>query len=173
MAEIGWQRGCAGLNIDNLAYKLRLNEEYNGLTRHEQALTCGLALEGGSDIVSLPDRLVSDMPTIDLIGSVFIGNLFNGVSARIIIRIMGACFSHRSDFRNHRLVNDLPSQERARAEIDAIHGEDTLPTWKDEQSLPFIRASKSQQIISADRYSAKVTNFQSSKKLCAGGLPFL
>ncbi|KAF8605478.1 cytochrome P450 [Ceratobasidium sp. AG-I] len=99
LAEIGWQRGCAGLNTDNLAYKLRLNEDHNELTRHEQAFTCGVALEGGSDIVA--------------------GLLITSLMA---------------------LVNDPQSQIRAQAEIDAIHGEETLPTWKDEQSLPFIRA---------------------------------
>ncbi|KAF8605479.1 cytochrome P450 [Ceratobasidium sp. AG-I] len=107
LAEIGWQRGCAGLNTDNLAYKLRLGEDHNGLTRHEQALTCGLALEGGSDIVAV----------------------------LLVTSLMGG------DFRNHRLVNNPQSQLRARAEIDAIHGEETLPTWKDQQSLPFIHAS--------------------------------
>lgn len=51
LAEIAWQRGSSGLNTNTLAYKLRLDEESTGLTRHQQAYVCGLALEGGSDIV--------------------------------------------------------------------------------------------------------------------------
>ncbi|KAG8700983.1 hypothetical protein FRC09_005630 [Ceratobasidium sp. 395] len=38
------------------------------------------------------------------------------------------------------LVHDPESQRRARAEIDSLYDEDTLPRWKDEQSLPFVRA---------------------------------
>lgn len=52
LSEIGWQRGLQGFNSNNLAYKLRLNQGTNGLTRHEQAFICGIVLEGGTDIVS-------------------------------------------------------------------------------------------------------------------------
>ncbi|KAF8607576.1 cytochrome P450 [Ceratobasidium sp. AG-I] len=52
LAEAGYQRGLAGLNINNLAYKLRMNENQNRLTRHEQAFTCSIILEGGPDIVT-------------------------------------------------------------------------------------------------------------------------
>ncbi|KAB5594592.1 O-methylsterigmatocystin oxidoreductase [Ceratobasidium theobromae] len=52
LSEIGWQRGLQGFNSNNLAYKLRLNQETNGLTRHEQAFICGIVLEGGTDIVA-------------------------------------------------------------------------------------------------------------------------
>ncbi|KAG8691582.1 hypothetical protein FRC11_000623 [Ceratobasidium sp. 423] len=52
LADIGVQRGMQGLNTDNLAYKLRLGEEGTGLTRHQQAFICGIALEGGTDIVA-------------------------------------------------------------------------------------------------------------------------
>ncbi|KAF8605480.1 cytochrome P450 [Ceratobasidium sp. AG-I] len=52
LAELGCQRGHAGLNTNSLAYKLRMDEEHNGLTHHEQAFICGVALEGGSDIVA-------------------------------------------------------------------------------------------------------------------------
>ncbi|KAG9122080.1 hypothetical protein FRC07_001688 [Ceratobasidium sp. 392] len=38
------------------------------------------------------------------------------------------------------LVHDPESQRRARAEIDGFYDEDTLPKWKDERSLPFVRA---------------------------------
>lgn len=58
LAEIGWQRGCAGLNPNNLAYKMRLEEGDSGLTLHEQVITCGIALEGGSDIVGPLNHLV-------------------------------------------------------------------------------------------------------------------
>ncbi|KAG8731899.1 hypothetical protein FRC11_001717 [Ceratobasidium sp. 423] len=52
LADIGWERGINGLNPDNLAYKLRLNEGTTRMTRHRQAHVCGLLLEGGSDIVA-------------------------------------------------------------------------------------------------------------------------
>ncbi|CAE6515911.1 unnamed protein product [Rhizoctonia solani] len=52
LAEIGWKRGSSGLNTDNLAYKLRLNEAATRLTRNHQAQICGIVLEGGSDIVA-------------------------------------------------------------------------------------------------------------------------
>ncbi|CAE6410567.1 unnamed protein product [Rhizoctonia solani] len=52
LAEIGWERGSAGLNTDNFSYKLRLNEGATKLTRNHQAQVCGIALEGGSDIVA-------------------------------------------------------------------------------------------------------------------------
>ncbi|CAE6441605.1 unnamed protein product [Rhizoctonia solani] len=52
LAEIGWERGSNGLNTDNLAYKLRLNEGVTRLTRNHQAQICGIVLEGGSDIVA-------------------------------------------------------------------------------------------------------------------------
>ncbi|CAE6425215.1 unnamed protein product [Rhizoctonia solani] len=52
LADIGWERGVNGLGLDNLAYKLRLNEGSTGMTRHRQAHVCGLLLEGGSDIVA-------------------------------------------------------------------------------------------------------------------------
>ncbi|KAG9118360.1 hypothetical protein FRC07_007149 [Ceratobasidium sp. 392] len=97
--EIGYQRGVEGLNTDNLAYKMRVDEVQSGLTRHEQAFACGLVLEGGSDIVA-------------------------GVILACILA----------------LVHDPESQQRARAEIDGFYDEDTLPKWKDEQSLPFVRA---------------------------------
>ncbi|CAE6428795.1 unnamed protein product [Rhizoctonia solani] len=51
LADIGWERGVNGLNPNNLAYKLRLNEATTGMTRHHQAHVCGLIFEGGSDIV--------------------------------------------------------------------------------------------------------------------------
>lgn len=52
LIEAGWQRGVAGLNTGNLAYKMRLDEGRSGLTRHEQGFACGVVLEGGSDIVA-------------------------------------------------------------------------------------------------------------------------
>ncbi|KEP51678.1 putative cytochrome P450 family protein [Rhizoctonia solani 123E] len=52
LTEIGWERGSNGLNTDNLAYKLRLNEGVTQLTRNHQARICGIVLEGGSDIVA-------------------------------------------------------------------------------------------------------------------------
>ncbi|CAE6526708.1 unnamed protein product [Rhizoctonia solani] len=52
LARIGWERGSNGLNTDNLAYKLRLNEGVTLLTRNHQAQICGIVLEGGSDIVA-------------------------------------------------------------------------------------------------------------------------
>ncbi|CAE6491274.1 unnamed protein product [Rhizoctonia solani] len=52
LAEIAWQRGSSGLNTETLAYKLRKNEDTNGLTRHQQAYVCGIVLEGGSEIVA-------------------------------------------------------------------------------------------------------------------------
>ncbi|KAH7343963.1 cytochrome P450 [Rhizoctonia solani] len=52
LAEIGVQRGIQGLNTNNLAYKLRLGEKSTGLSRHQQAFTCGIVLEGGTDIVA-------------------------------------------------------------------------------------------------------------------------
>jgi hypothetical protein len=52
LAEIGWERGINGLNTNTLAYKLRMSENSNGLTRQQQAYTCGVVFEGGSDIVS-------------------------------------------------------------------------------------------------------------------------
>ncbi|KAF8607703.1 cytochrome P450 [Ceratobasidium sp. AG-I] len=52
LAEVGWQRGREGLNPGNLAYKLRADQEHNGLTQREQAYICGIVLEGGSDIVA-------------------------------------------------------------------------------------------------------------------------
>ncbi|KAH7341797.1 cytochrome P450 [Rhizoctonia solani] len=52
LAEIGWERGSNGMNTDNLAYKLRLNESVTRLTRNHQAQICGIVLEGGSDIVA-------------------------------------------------------------------------------------------------------------------------
>ncbi|CAE6425232.1 unnamed protein product [Rhizoctonia solani] len=52
LADIGWERGSNGMNTDNLAYKLRLNEGINRLTRNHQAQICGIVLEGGSDIVA-------------------------------------------------------------------------------------------------------------------------
>ncbi|KAG8711462.1 hypothetical protein FRC08_015862 [Ceratobasidium sp. 394] len=99
LMEIGCQRGLEGLNTDNLAFKMRVDEEQSGLTRHEQAFACGLVLEGGSDIVA-------------------------GVILACILA----------------LVHDPQSQRQARAEIDGLYDEDTLPRWKDEQSLPFVRA---------------------------------
>jgi hypothetical protein len=51
LAEVGWQRGLEGLNTNTLAHKLRSNEAQSGLTRHEQAIACGVVLEGGSEIV--------------------------------------------------------------------------------------------------------------------------
>ncbi|CAE6472769.1 unnamed protein product [Rhizoctonia solani] len=52
LAEIGRERGINGLNTNTLANKLRLSEESSGLTRRQQAYTCGIGLEGGSDIVA-------------------------------------------------------------------------------------------------------------------------
>ncbi|KAF8743120.1 Cytochrome P450, partial [Rhizoctonia solani] len=52
LAEIAWERGINGLNTNTLAYKIRMNEDNNGLTRHQQAYICGIVLEGGSDIVA-------------------------------------------------------------------------------------------------------------------------
>ncbi|CUA76075.1 O-methylsterigmatocystin oxidoreductase [Rhizoctonia solani] len=52
LARIGWERGSNGLNTDNLAYKLRLNEGVTLSTRNHQAQICGIVLEGGSDIVA-------------------------------------------------------------------------------------------------------------------------
>ncbi|QRW17911.1 cytochrome P450 family protein [Rhizoctonia solani] len=52
LAEIGSERGKSGLNTDNFAYKLRLDENVTNLTRNHQAQICGIALEGGSDIVA-------------------------------------------------------------------------------------------------------------------------
>ncbi|CAE6475570.1 unnamed protein product [Rhizoctonia solani] len=52
LAEIAWERGINGLNTNTLAYKIRINEDNNGLTRHQQAYVCGIVLEGGSDIVA-------------------------------------------------------------------------------------------------------------------------
>ncbi|CCO31959.1 Steroid 17-alpha-hydroxylase/17,20 lyase [Rhizoctonia solani AG-1 IB] len=52
LAEIGWERGINGLNTNTLAYKLRMSENSNGLTRQQQAYTCGVVFEGGSDIVA-------------------------------------------------------------------------------------------------------------------------
>ncbi|CAE6424359.1 unnamed protein product [Rhizoctonia solani] len=52
LAEIAWERGINGLNTNTLAYKIRMNEDNNGLTRHQQAYVCGIVLEGGSDIVA-------------------------------------------------------------------------------------------------------------------------
>ncbi|KAG8730535.1 hypothetical protein FRC11_006492 [Ceratobasidium sp. 423] len=52
LANIAWERGIKGLNTDTLAYRLRTNEDGNGLTRRQQAYTCGIILEGGSDIVA-------------------------------------------------------------------------------------------------------------------------
>lgn len=54
LSEIAWQRGSSGLNTNTLAYKLRLDEDSTGLTRHQQAYVCGLVLEGGSDILRGP-----------------------------------------------------------------------------------------------------------------------
>ncbi|CAE7084365.1 unnamed protein product [Rhizoctonia solani] len=52
LAEIGWERGVNGYNTDNLAYNLRLNEASHGMTRHQQILTCGIVLEGATDVVA-------------------------------------------------------------------------------------------------------------------------
>ncbi|KAF8709014.1 Cytochrome P450, partial [Rhizoctonia solani] len=52
LVDIGVQRGMKGLNSDNLAYKLRLGKESTGLTPHQEAFICGVALEGGTDIVA-------------------------------------------------------------------------------------------------------------------------
>ncbi|KAF8759845.1 Cytochrome P450 [Rhizoctonia solani] len=52
LVDIGVQRGMKGLNSDNLAYKLRLGKESTGLTHHQEAFICGVALEGGTDIVA-------------------------------------------------------------------------------------------------------------------------
>ncbi|KAF8684939.1 Cytochrome P450 [Rhizoctonia solani] len=52
LAEIGRERGINGLNTNTLANKLRLSEESSGLNRRQQAYTCGIGLEGGSDIVA-------------------------------------------------------------------------------------------------------------------------
>ncbi|CAE6419330.1 unnamed protein product [Rhizoctonia solani] len=52
LTEIAWERGINGLNTNTLAYKLRMNEDTNGLTRRQQAYVCGIVLEGGSDIVA-------------------------------------------------------------------------------------------------------------------------
>ncbi|CEL55391.1 O-methylsterigmatocystin oxidoreductase OS=Aspergillus parasiticus GN=ordA PE=3 SV=1 [Rhizoctonia solani AG-1 IB] len=99
LAEIGWKRGSEGLNIGNFAYKLRLNEKVTKLTLNQQAQICGIALEGGSDIVA-------------------------GVVSTAILA----------------LIADTQSQDRARQEIDSIYDEETLPSWSDEQRMPFIRA---------------------------------
>ncbi|QRV87494.1 cytochrome P450 family protein [Ceratobasidium sp. AG-Ba] len=99
LAEIGWNRGVEGLNPDNLAYKMRLDEKQNKLSRHEQAFACGILLEAGSDIVA----------------------------AVILIALLA-------------FVHEPESQQRARAEIDGLYDEDTLPKWRDEQSMPFVRA---------------------------------
>ncbi|CAE6515922.1 unnamed protein product [Rhizoctonia solani] len=52
LSETGWQRGNNGLNTDNLAYKLRMNEDATRLTRNHQAQICGAVLKGGSNIVA-------------------------------------------------------------------------------------------------------------------------
>ncbi|CAE6462497.1 unnamed protein product [Rhizoctonia solani] len=52
LANNAWDRGINGLNTNTLAYTLRVNEDRNGLTRRQQAYTCGIILEGGSDIVA-------------------------------------------------------------------------------------------------------------------------
>ncbi|CAE6436085.1 unnamed protein product [Rhizoctonia solani] len=57
LVEIGRQRGISGLNTNTLAHKLRMGEDSNGLTRRQQAYTCGIVLEGGSDIVSIGSDL--------------------------------------------------------------------------------------------------------------------
>ncbi|KAG8691581.1 hypothetical protein FRC11_000622 [Ceratobasidium sp. 423] len=38
------------------------------------------------------------------------------------------------------LIHDTAAQERARQEIDVLYDEDTLPSWVDEQAMPFVRA---------------------------------
>ncbi|CAE6429628.1 hypothetical protein ACGC1H_000900 [Rhizoctonia solani] len=38
------------------------------------------------------------------------------------------------------LIYDTSAQDRARQEIDALYDEDTLPSWADEQSMPYVRA---------------------------------
>ncbi|KAF8688683.1 Cytochrome P450, partial [Rhizoctonia solani] len=52
LAEIGRERGVSGLNTNTLAHKLQVSEDSSGLTRRQQAYTCGVVLEGGSDIVA-------------------------------------------------------------------------------------------------------------------------
>jgi hypothetical protein len=41
-----------------------------------------------------------------------------------------------------RLIKYTTVQERARKEIDALYDEDTLPSWADEQTMPFVRAGE-------------------------------
>ncbi|CAE6468414.1 unnamed protein product [Rhizoctonia solani] len=52
LAEIGSERGKSGLNTDNFAYKLRLDENVTNLTRNHQAQICGIALEGVAGVIS-------------------------------------------------------------------------------------------------------------------------
>ncbi|CAE6461268.1 unnamed protein product [Rhizoctonia solani] len=52
LAHIGRERGINGLNSNTLANKLRESEHHSGLTQRQQAYTCGIGLEGGSDIVA-------------------------------------------------------------------------------------------------------------------------
>ncbi|QRW01674.1 cytochrome P450 family protein [Ceratobasidium sp. AG-Ba] len=52
LADIAWDRGVSGQNTNTLAYKFRMDEQATGLTRRQQAFACGIALEGGSDIVA-------------------------------------------------------------------------------------------------------------------------
>ncbi|KAJ1308479.1 hypothetical protein OPQ81_004183 [Rhizoctonia solani] len=99
LMDIGVQRGMQGLNVNNLAYKLRLGEENTGLSRRQQAFICGIVLEGGTDIV-----------------------------AAVILTCLLA------------LIGYPEVQRRAHEELDAMYNEETLPRWKDEQALPFVRA---------------------------------
>lgn len=116
MAEIGWQRGCAGLNQDNLAYKLRLEEGNNELTRHEQILTCGLALEGGADIVGLLTAIIWSVYFMTLVigsrgadlvshgVSLRFGSLIRSITKRLPMMVGSRMISRASNVRELRLM---------------------------------------------------------------------
>ncbi|KAG8685934.1 hypothetical protein FRC08_012836 [Ceratobasidium sp. 394] len=52
LADIAWDRGVSGQNANTLGFKFRLGEHASGLTRRQQAFTCGAVLEEGSDTVA-------------------------------------------------------------------------------------------------------------------------
>ncbi|KAF8759876.1 Cytochrome P450 [Rhizoctonia solani] len=116
LAEIAWERGINGLNTNTLAYKIRINEDNNGLTRHQQAYVCGIVLEGGSDIVA------------------------GVICSCILALIQDTGRQKRARDEIDREGQTYCNLYRELTNGAGLYDEDTLPKYEDEQEMPFVRA---------------------------------
>lgn len=127
LSELGWQRGRDGLNPDNLAYKLRADQEHNRLTQRERAYICGIVLEGGSDIVRLAHSLgLSSLGSLCVAGSSCVININHGVRVSYSYQE----FHVKKNMKPIiscvcSLISNPDIQKRAQSEIDSLRRRNT------------------------------------------------